>query len=93
MMAGHVFTDPESGVLTPRVSYLSGNVRTKLAAARQGVESGGNYAGNVAALEAVLPEDVDIRDVVVNPGDIIVRVGAAPVSSAVEAGRERRCGR
>ncbi|WP_298045711.1 hypothetical protein, partial [uncultured Citricoccus sp.] len=68
MMAGHVFTDPESGMLTPKVAYLSGNVRTKLAAARQAVQNGGDYAVNVAALEAVLPADVDIRDVVVNPG-------------------------
>ncbi|WP_413543327.1 helicase-related protein [Citricoccus nitrophenolicus] len=67
-MAGHVFTDPESGVLTPRVAYLSGNVRAKLAAAQEAVENGGDYAVNVAALEAVLPADVDIRDVVVNPG-------------------------
>ncbi|WMY80092.1 helicase-related protein [Citricoccus sp. I39-566] len=67
-MAGHVFTDPESGVLVPRVTYLSGNVRAKLAAAEQGLANGGDFAVNVAALEAVLPADVDIRDVVVNPG-------------------------
>nr|WP_255459513.1 helicase-related protein [Micrococcus sp. TA1] len=68
MMAGHVFTDPETGVLTPKVAYLSGNVRAKLAAAQEAMANGGDYAVNVAALEAVLPADVDIRDVVVNPG-------------------------
>ncbi|MGO1381375.1 MAG: helicase-related protein, partial [Corynebacterium sp.] len=68
LMEGQVFPDPESGQLLPAVAYLSGNVRTKLAVARTAVAQGRDYGANVEALEAVLPEDVDIRDVVVNPG-------------------------
>lgn len=39
-----------------------------LDAARQAVANGGDYAVNVAALQAVLPDEMDIRDVVVNLG-------------------------
>ncbi|MCT2090108.1 DEAD/DEAH box helicase family protein [Micrococcus terreus] len=66
-MLGHVFTDPESGRRIPAVAYLAGNVRKKLAAARAANQAG-TFNENIQALEAVLPEEIDLRDVVVNPG-------------------------
>ena len=67
-MAGHVWRDPESGQLVPAVTYLSGNVRAKLAVATAMAADRPELRANVAALEAVMPADVAIQDVVVNPG-------------------------
>lgn len=59
-----VFRDPETGAWETRDAYLSGNVRRKLAAAREaGIES------NIRALEAIQPEDI-------LPGDIDANLGA-----------------
>ena len=59
-----VFTDPVSGALVDSASYLSGNVRTKLVQARQALEAGDeSQARNVAALEEVLPMDLDISEI------------------------------
>ena len=61
-----IFHDPESMNWQTADAYLSGNVRTKLAAAER---SGSAYARNVAALRRVQPEDV-------LPGDIDANLGA-----------------
>lgn len=54
-----VYADPEQdGKLTPARTYLSGNVRRRLTAARTAAESDAAYARNVAALETVLPADL-----------------------------------
>ena len=52
-----VFDDPGSGQLLPAAEYLSGNVREKLAAAREAALDDPRYLGNVEALQAVLPAD------------------------------------
>ena len=75
-LRGLAFDDPETGRLLPAAEYLSGNVRTRLAAAteasREAVAAGGEdpWAGNVAALTGVVPADLE-------PGDIDARLGAA----------------
>ncbi|WP_433600358.1 DEAD/DEAH box helicase family protein [Nocardia sp. CA-135953] len=66
--------DPDVWIDAP--IYLSGNVRSKLAAATRAAESNPQYAVNVKALTAVVPErktDVDIRlgAVWVDPADYV----------------------
>ena len=61
-----IFRDPEAKTWQTADAYLSGNVRTKLAAAE---DAGPAYARNAAALRAVQPEDV-------LPGDIDAGLGA-----------------
>ena len=61
-----IFPDPQSRTWQTADAYLSGNVREKLAAARQ---AGTPYARNVTALQNVQPEDV-------LPGDIDAGLGA-----------------
>jgi N12 class adenine-specific DNA methylase len=61
-----IFPNPEAKKWETADAYLSGNVRTKLAAAE---EAGTAYARNVKALRAVQPEDV-------LPGDIDANLGA-----------------
>lgn len=67
-MAGYVYRDPETDVLVPAQTYLAGDVRVKLDQAREQAALDDQYRANVVALEAVVPDEVDIRDVVVNPG-------------------------
>ncbi len=66
-----LYLDPASGEYALRDAYLSGNVRKKLAQAR---ESG--MMNNAAALESVLPKDV-------GAAEISVRIGAPWVPPAV----------
>ncbi len=61
-----IFHDPESKQWETADAYLSGNVRSKLAAAEW---AGPEYARNVSALRSVQPEDV-------LPGDIDANLGA-----------------
>src|SRR5437667_3093491 len=61
-----IFPDPESKTWQTADAYLSGNVRTKLAAAER---AGPQYARNVNTLRQVQPEDV-------LPGDIDANLGA-----------------
>ncbi|MFV0416791.1 MAG: hypothetical protein ACK5NG_10540 [Chthoniobacterales bacterium] len=55
-----VYRDPSTGQLYSREQYLSGNVRKKLKVAET---SGPDYARNVTALKAALPEKVGIADI------------------------------
>jgi len=64
--AGHIFLDPQERAWRPAEEYLSGNVRTKL---KQAALAGPEFARNLAALEAVQPEDLP-------PGSIEPRLGA-----------------
>jgi N12 class adenine-specific DNA methylase len=66
-----LYQDPATGDYETRDAYLSGNVRRKLADAK----ASGKHQRNVAALEAVQPEDL-------LPGDIDANLGAPwlPVS-------------
>jgi N12 class adenine-specific DNA methylase len=61
-----IFRDPESQTWQTADAYLSGNVRSKLAAAER---AGPAYARNAEALRCVQPEDV-------LPGDIDANLGA-----------------
>jgi N12 class adenine-specific DNA methylase len=65
-----VFDDPASGRLVPAAEYLSGNVREKVATARQVALDDPAYLANVEALQAVLPADL-------GPAEIGARLGAA----------------
>lgn len=57
---GLAFIDPDTGLMEARDLYLSGNVKKKLKAAKAAVENNPLYKKNVKALEAVVPEDMDI---------------------------------
>jgi len=63
---GAVFHDPETGKWETADAYLSGNVRYKLTVARV---AGERFAGNVKALEAVIPTDLA-------PHEIGARIGS-----------------
>ncbi|MGW5124530.1 SNF2-related protein [Streptomyces sp. NPDC004069] len=68
--AALAFRDPEQdGAWEPRHRYLSGNVRTKLAAAREQAAGDPSFVGNVAALEQVQPDDLA-------PSEIKAKIGA-----------------
>ena len=67
-----VFDEPSDdgeSRLVPAAEYLSGNVRTKLAAARHAAAADPRFTVNVDALTAVLPADL-------LPAEISVRLGA-----------------
>ena len=57
-----------NGNLETAETYLSGNVRAKLRDAEALVPIDGDYAHNVEALKAIMPEDVGYQDIFVNPG-------------------------
>lgn len=62
-----VFQDPAKGYVT-RDEYLSGNVKAKLAQARQAAQKDAAFARNVEAMEAVQPRDIEAVDINVKPG-------------------------
>jgi len=57
---GLAFIDPTTGLMEAKDLYLSGNVKKKLKAAKIAVEENPEYKHNIKALEAVVPEDMDI---------------------------------
>jgi N12 class adenine-specific DNA methylase/SAM-dependent methyltransferase len=68
-----VFDHPDTAMLVPAAEYLSGDVRRKLDAAHAAaaMDGGGDLWGtNVAALERVLPRQLE-------PGEITARLGAS----------------
>jgi N12 class adenine-specific DNA methylase/SAM-dependent methyltransferase len=73
-----VFDDPVTAMLVPAAEYLSGDVRRKLDAACAAVAStdggGSCWAANVAALERVLPRQLE-------PGEITARLGASWIAA------------
>ncbi len=58
--AGLVFEDPENGLLFTVDEYLSGNIKTKLEAAKA---AGKNFESNVKALEDSMPDPLVIDDI------------------------------
>ena len=62
-----LFNAPGSGWQT-REEYLSGNVKKKLAQAREAAQTDPAFARNVDALEAVQPKDIEAVDINVKPG-------------------------
>lgn len=67
-MAGLAYRDPADGALVESALYLSGNVRRKLAQAKQAAESDPRYLVNVRALEENQPEDLEASDITANIG-------------------------
>lgn len=68
--AGLAYRDPEQDdAWEPSHRYLSGNVRTKLAAAKERAAVDPTFHGNVAALERVQPDDLA-------PSEIKAKIGA-----------------
>ena len=63
-----VFEDPGSGDLVPAPRYLSGNVREKLNDAELVVLDDPRLAANVAALRAVIPDDLLPTEIDARPG-------------------------
>lgn len=68
-LEGVVFLNPENQRYETADEYLSGNVRGKLLVAKELTRNDSAYAANVAALEAVQPQDL-------TAGEIDVRLGA-----------------
>lgn len=62
-----IFSDPDAGWQT-RDAYLSGNVKQKLARAREAAKADPSLSRNVAALEEVQPKDIEAVDIAVKPG-------------------------
>ena len=69
-LRGIIFKNPLTERYETSDEYLSGNVRSKLALAKNYAEQNPEYAINVAALEAVQPKEL-------SAGDIDVRLGAS----------------
>ncbi|MFF8883273.1 hypothetical protein [Streptomyces flaveolus] len=69
-----VFTEPHTGRLVPAAEYLSGNVRIKLAQARDAAGIDAAFAVNVRALTEVQPKAVP-------PEEIRVKLGAPWVAA------------
>ncbi len=78
-LKGLIYLNPETNHWEAEDSYLSGNVREKLATARRAADGDPRFQENVDALQPVQPEDL-------LPSQIEVRLGAAWVpESDVEA--------
>lgn len=75
-LTGLVFTDPDTNALIHAPEYLSGDVRTKLAAAKARADDDPAFAANVEALAAVMPETLGVED-------IAARLGAVWISERV----------
>lgn len=75
-LTGRIFLDPASSQWRLSESYLSGNVRVKLAQARAAAARDERYRINVEALQDVLPADIPA-------GDITAPVGAPWVPGTV----------
>lgn len=69
-LGDRIYRDPETGRWETADAYLSGQVRVKLRAAREAAERDPRYARNVAALEAVQPEDL-------RPSEVDAALGCA----------------
>lgn len=66
-MSGYAYKNP-TGTWETADEYLSGNVRQKLAEARQASTMDKRYLANVEALEKVQPEDIQAADIEVKIG-------------------------
>lgn len=68
-----VYDDPETHRIAPRAEYLSGNIRTKLAAATAAAAGNSDLAVNVEALRSVMPTQL-------GPSEISAQIGAVWIS-------------
>lgn len=62
-----LFNDPQKGYVTAD-SYLSGDVKTKLAEAQNAAKADGAFKKNVEALEKVIPKDKLPSEIFASPG-------------------------
>ncbi len=69
-----VYDEPDTGRIVPASEYLSGNVRTKLDACHADDDPDGRVRSNIAALERVLPRQLE-------PTEITARLGAPWIPS------------
>src|SRR6185312_6825307 len=67
-LAGHIYRDPVKKEWLTADQYLSGNVKSKLAAATAAAATSAEYLGNVDALKAIQPADIDAIDIAVQLG-------------------------
>ena len=67
-LSGVIFKNPLTEKWEPSDEYLSGNVREKLAIARQFTENNSEYEINVQALERVQPKDLEASEIEVRLG-------------------------
>lgn len=67
-LKGKLFKNPTTGEYETRDEYLSGNVRQKLAQAKEAAKVDKAYEGNVKELEKVIPEDLVSDEIFVNLG-------------------------
>lgn len=72
-VADKIVENPETGFLETMDEYLSGNVKRKLAIAREMAESNPEYARNVSLLEAAQPPEIP-------QNRITARIGASWIS-------------
>lgn len=66
-LGGLIFRTP-GGAYETADAYLSGNVKKKLALAREAAQKDRAFERNVSALEGVIPADVEAVDIDVKPG-------------------------
>ena len=81
--AGQIFPDPADGAWKTSDEYLSGNVRLKLDACRTD-DTAGRFAVNIAALERVMPRQLE-------PAEITARLGAPWIPASASRPRRWRC--
>ena len=67
-LRGVIYKDPVQGNWQAADEYLSGNVRKKLRQAQEAAEQNPEYQGNVDALAAVIPRDLDASEIEVRLG-------------------------
>lgn len=67
-LRGVIFFDPETQQWESNDEYLSGNVRNKLAVAREYAKENPRYQENVHALEEIQPKDLDASEIEVRIG-------------------------
>jgi N12 class adenine-specific DNA methylase/predicted kinase len=91
-LGNRIYLDPSGDVWRTAEQYLSGDVVTKLEAARAAAESDAKYKRNVRALEAVQPEPLTRVDITVPmgapwvPGDVYQDFVHDTMNARVEIG-------
>ena len=78
-VADKIVENPETGFLETMDEYLSGNVKRKLAVAREMAESNPEYERNVTLLEAAQPAEIPAHR-------ITARIGASWIRSRAPGG-------
>ena len=69
-LQGVIFLDPQTDAWEPEDSYLSGNIREKLAVAEAAARTDPRYRQNVEALRAVQPEELKATEIDARLGSV-----------------------